>query len=137
MVSPTNRNERRRKVHARVRRKLRGTAARPRLAVFRSLKHIYAQVIDDDAGRTLAAASTVGTGFEGYGGNVAAASRVGEMIAERAREAGVAKVVFDRGGHNYQGRVQALAEAVQRNGLLPPSRERAPRGEKGQGPNDR
>lgn len=111
-------------VHARIRKRLRGTAARPRLAVFRSLKHIYAQVIDDDAQRTLAAASTTGAGFEGYGGNVAAASAVGQRIAERAREAGVERLVFDRGGHNYQGRVQALAEAVQRAGLLPPSRER-------------
>ena len=125
MVSRTNRNKRRRHVHARVRRKLCGTAVRPRLAVFRSLKHIYAQVIDDDAQRTLAAASTVGAGFEGYGGNVAAAASVGELIAERARSVGVEQLVFDRGGHNYQGRVRALAEAVQRAGLLPPSRERA------------
>ncbi len=131
MVSPTNRNERRRQVHARIRKRLRGTAERPRLAVFRSLKHMYAQVIDDDAGRTLAAASTAGADFDGYGGNVAAASRVGEMIAERARAAGVERVVFDRGGHNFQGRVQALAEAVQRDGLLPSSRERAARGQEG------
>lgn len=131
MVSPTNRNERRRQVHARIRRKVRGTPERPRLAVFRSLRHIYAQVIDDDAGRTIAAASTLGAGFEGYGGNVAAASRVGEMIAERARAAGVGRLVFDRGGHNFQGRVRALAEAVQQGGLLPPSRKRKARGQKG------
>ncbi len=131
MVSPTNRNERRRHVHVRVRRKLRGTASRPRLAVFRSLKHIYAQVIDDDAGRTLAAASSLGDGFDGYGGNVAAASKVGETVAERARSAGVESVVFDRGGHTFRGRVRALAEAVQRSGLLPPSRERASRGQEG------
>ena len=130
MVSPPNRNERRRHVHARIRKRLHGTAQRPRLAVFRSLKHIYAQVIDDDARRTLVAASTAGTGFEAYGGNVAAASRIGEIIAERAREAGIDRLVFDRGGHNYQGRVQALAEAVQRAGLLPPSRERSRRGQK-------
>ncbi len=129
MVSPTNRNERRRQVHARIRRKVRGSAGRPRLAVFRSLKHIYAQVIDDDAGRTLAAASSLGAGFEGSGGNVAAAAKVGEMIAERARDAGIERLVFDRGGHNFQGRVQALAESVQKVGLLPPSRERAARGE--------
>ena len=131
MVSPTNRNERRRQVHARIRRKVRGTPERPRLAVFRSLRHIYAQVIDDDAGRTIAAASTLGAGFEGYGGNVAAASRVGEMIAERARAAGVGRLVFDRGGHNFQGRVRALAEAVQQGGLLPASRKRKARGQKG------
>ncbi len=125
MVSQTDRGRRRRQVHARIRRKIRGTAERPRLAVFRSLRYIYAQVIDDDTGRTLAAASSLGGGFEGYGGNVAAAARVGERIAKRAREVGVERVVFDRGGHNYQGRVQALAEAVQRAGLLPPSRDRS------------
>lgn len=85
---------------------------------------MYAQIIDDDASRTLASASTTGAGFVGYGGNVAAASKVGDMIAERARAAGVERLVFDRGGHNFQGRVQALAEAVQRAGLLPPSRKR-------------
>lgn len=127
MVSRPNRNKRREHVHARIRRRVRGTAARPRLAVFRSLKHIYAQVIDDDAQRTLAAASTVGSGFSGYGGNVAAAAAIGELIAERARSAGVTQVVFDRGGHNYKGRVKALAEAIQRAGLLPPTRERTPR----------
>ncbi len=129
MVSRPNRNERRLHVHARVRRKVHGTAARPRLAVFRSIKHIYAQVIDDDARRTLAAASTTGAGFEAYGGNVAAAARVGEMIVDQARAAGVERLVFDRGGHNYQGRVRALAEAVQRAGLLPPSRPRRGEGE--------
>lgn len=131
MVSRPNRNERRRHVHARIRKKVRGTAERPRLAVFRSLKHIYAQVIDDDAQHTLASASSTGAEFPGYGGNVAAARQVGAMIAERARAAGVDQMVFDRGGHNYQGRVQALAEAVQQTGLLPPSRSRSPRGKKG------
>lgn len=129
MVSRVHRNERRLQVHARVRRNVQGTAARPRLAVFRSLKHIYAQVIDDEAQRTLAAASTVGRAFPEYGGNVAAAARIGELIAERARAIGVESVVFDRGGHNYKGRVQALAEAVQRAGLLPPSRPRGARRE--------
>ena len=129
MVSRPNRNKRRRHVHVRIRRKIHGTASRPRLAVFRSLKHIYAQVIDDDAQRTLVAVSTAGGAFDGYGGNVAAAASVGEMIAERARKAGVEQVVFDRGGHNYQGRVRALAEAVQKAGLLPPSRERSPKDE--------
>lgn len=127
MVSRPNRNKRRQHVHLRIRRRLRGTAARPRLAVFRSLKHIYAQVIDDDAQRTLAAASTVGPGFAGYGGNIAAAATIGELIAERAKSAGITQVVFDRGGHNYKGRVKALAEAVQRAGLLPATRERVSR----------
>ncbi len=124
MVSQTKRNERRLRVHARIRKNLRGTAARPRLAVYRSLKHIYVQVIDDDAQHTLATASTVGADFADYGGNVAAATKVGEMIAERARKAGIEQVVFDRGGHNFKGRVQALAEAVQKAGLLPPTRVR-------------
>ena len=127
MVSRPNRKERRRHVHARIRKRLHGTAERPRLAVYRSLKHIYAQVIDDDARRTLAAASTTGAGFEEYGGNVAAASRVGSEIAERALAVGIERVVFDRGGHNFQGRVRALAESVQRAGLLPPSRKRSRR----------
>ena len=124
MVSQVNRSARRRRVHARIRKRLRGTAARPRLAVFRSLRHIYAQVVDDDAQHTLAAASTVGADFSDYGGNVAAATKVGEMIAARVREAGIEQLVFDRGGHNFKGRVRAVAEAVQRAGLLPPTRER-------------
>ena len=124
MVSQVNRSARRRRVHVRIRKQLRGTAVRPRLAVFRSLRHIYAQVIDDDAQHTLATASTVGGDFDAYGGNVAAATKVGEMIAERAREAGIEQLVFDRGGHNFKGRVRAVAEAVQKTGLLPPTRER-------------
>ena len=127
MVSRPNRKERRRHVHARIRKRLHGTAERPRLAVYRSLKHIYAQVIDDDARRTLAAASTTGAGFEEYGGNVAAASKVGSEIAERALAVGIERVVFDRGGHNFQGRVRALAESVQKAGLLPLSRKRSRR----------
>lgn len=131
MVSKPNRNKRRRQVHARIRKRLRGTAERPRLAVFRSLRHIYAQVIDDDAHRTLASASSTPAGFGGYGGNVGAARRVGAQVAERARAAGIERVVFDRGGHNFRGRVRALAEAVQEAGLLPASRRRAPSGGKG------
>ena len=105
--------------HRRVRKKVHGTAARPRLAVFRSNKHISVQVIDDDAGRTLAAASSVETDqrSHGSGGTVAAASRVGELVAERAKAAGVSTVVFDRGGFAYHGRVAALADAARNGGL--------------------
>ncbi len=131
MVSKPNRNKRRRHVHARIRKRLRGTAERPRLAVFRSLRHIYAQVIDDDGHRTLASASSTPTSFGAYGGNVGAARRVGALLAERAQAAGVERLVFDRGGHNFRGRVRALAEVVQEAGLLPASRRRAPSGKKG------
>ncbi len=124
MYSRPKRDARRRHIHARIRSKLQGTAECPRLAVFRSLKHIYAQAIDDNAGKTLAAASTNDKDAEGYGGNVAAAAAVGKRVAERARTAGIEKVVFDRGGHRYHGRVKALAEAVREAGLLPASRER-------------
>ena len=105
--------------HARVRKHIRGTAARPRLAVFRSNKHISAQVIDDIAGRTLAAASTVEPAVRSAGGtgNVDAARRVGELVAQRAKDAGVTSVVFDRGGFLYQGRVAAVADAARDAGL--------------------
>ena len=104
--------------HRRVRKKVSGTAARPRLAVFRSNKHIYAQVIDDVAGRTLAAASTEDETLKGgTGGNVDAATKVGALVAERAKAAGVEKVVFDRGGFRYHGRVAALADAARAGGL--------------------
>ena len=105
--------------HRRVRKKVHGTAERPRLAVYRSNKHISVQVIDDDSGRTVAAASTVEADQRsvGNGGSVAAATRVGELIAERAKAAGVSKVVFDRGGYAYHGRVAAIAEAARNAGL--------------------
>jgi large subunit ribosomal protein L18 len=108
--------------HARVRKHISGTAARPRLSVFRSARHISAQVIDDEAGRTIAAASTVEpqlrAGRSGAeGGKVAAAGEVGRLVAERSREAGVSKVVFDRGGFRYHGRVAALADAAREAGL--------------------
>jgi large subunit ribosomal protein L18 len=105
--------------HRRVRKKVHGTAARPRLAVYRSNKHISVQVIDDEAGRTLAAASTTENDQRaaGSGGSVAAATRVGELIAERAKSAGVTTVVFDRGGYAYHGRVAAIAEAARNAGL--------------------
>ena len=105
--------------HRRVRKKVRGSADRPRLAVFRSNNHIYAQVIDDVSGRTLAAASTADASIKGDGGtgNVDAAKRVGALVAERATAAGVTKVVFDRGGFLYHGRVAALADAAREAGL--------------------
>jgi large subunit ribosomal protein L18 len=104
--------------HSRVRRKVIGTAERPRLAVFRSNRHIVAQVIDDSIGHTIAAASTVEASLRsGSTGNVAAAARVGRAVAERAREKGVERVVFDRGGSRYHGRVAALADAAREAGL--------------------
>ncbi len=104
--------------HTRVRKRIVGTAARPRLAVFRSARHITAQVIDDGTGRTLAAASTVEADLRrSGGGNVAAAEKVGRLVAERARAAGVTAVVFDRGGNQYHGRVAALADAAREAGL--------------------
>ncbi|ADU52357.1 LSU ribosomal protein L18P [Thermaerobacter marianensis DSM 12885] len=118
---PKTREEARERRHRRVRKKVLGTAERPRLNVFRSLKHIYAQVIDDEAGVTLVAASTVEPELReavgGYGGNVEAAKVVGRVIAERARARGITKVVFDRGGYRYHGRVKALAEAAREAGL--------------------
>ena len=105
------------KRHQRVRGKISGTAERPRLSVFRSENHSYAQLIDDVAGRTLAAASSVEKGFEGKGGNVEAAKKVGAAIAERALQKGIENVVFDRGGYIYHGRVQALAEGAREGGL--------------------
>ncbi|HVF55720.1 MAG TPA: 50S ribosomal protein L18 [Pyrinomonadaceae bacterium] len=108
----------RKAVHARIRRKVRGTAERPRLTIYRSLNHIYAQVIDDERGQTLASASTTEKDLTGAtGGNVEAAERVGRAIAERAISKGIAQVVFDRGGYRYHGRVKALADAARAAGL--------------------
>ncbi len=108
----------RRRRHARVRRRVHGTAARPRLAVFRSNKHITAQLIDDEAGATLASASSVEGELRGIsGGNVTAATGVGNLIAQRAKAAGITTVVFDRGGFAYHGRVAALADAAREQGL--------------------
>ena len=110
----------RRAVHTRIRKKVRGSAERPRLAIFRSLNHIYAQVIDDDSGVTLASASTVEKDLRGgTGGNVEAARRVGQAIAERLKEKGISSVVFDRGGFRYHGRIKALADAAREAGLNP------------------
>jgi large subunit ribosomal protein L18 len=106
--------------HRRIRQVVRGSAGRPRLVVSRSLKHIFAQVVDDDRGATLAAASSTGKEFRtqhGPGGNIAAARAVGEAIARKAQAAGVTTVVFDRGGYKYHGRVKALADAARAAGL--------------------
>jgi large subunit ribosomal protein L18 len=113
------RRESRLRRHTRVRKKIYGTAERPRLAVFRSNKHLLLQVIDDEAGRTLAAASTTEASERatGNGGSVEAATRIGKLLAERAKAAGIDKVVFDRGGFAYHGRVAAAAEAAREGGL--------------------
>lgn len=118
MKRSVDKDARRRRIHFRIRRRVKGTPERPRLAVFRSLKHIYAQIIDDVHGRTLAAASSAAksSGLAG-GGNVASAREVGRLIAERAKEKGIRRVVFDRGGYLYHGRVKALADAAREAGL--------------------
>jgi large subunit ribosomal protein L18 len=115
-----SRSQHRQQIHRRVRRRVSGTEVRPRLSVFRSLKHIYAQVIDDRDGRTLATASSRDKQVRQqvtYGGNVAAARAVGAALGERAKQAGLVKVAFDRGGYKYHGRVKALAEAARKAGL--------------------
>ncbi len=136
-MARSSKNDVRVRVHSRIRQRVRGSGERPRLAVFRSLKHIYAQVIDDRKGHTLAAASSGESGGEkksdekksekqsektqakvvASGGNVAGAKQVGKLIAERAKAQGVTKVVFDRGGYLYHGRVKALADAAREAGL--------------------
>jgi large subunit ribosomal protein L18 len=108
----------RRAVHSRIRKKVSGTTERPRLAIFRSVNHIYAQVIDDQNGKTLASASTVEKDLKGStGGNIEAAKTVGKAIAERALAAGISNVVYDRGGYVYHGRIKALFEATREAGL--------------------
>ena len=109
--------ELRERLHARVRKQVSGTPERPRVAVFRSRKHISAQIIDDVAGRTLAAASSVEAELRGVGGNIEGATKVAQVLAERARAAGVTSVVFDRGGFDYHGRVAAFADALRAGGL--------------------
>ena len=117
MVNRPNTAAQRKMRHARVRGKISGTPERPRLCVFRSESNIYAQIIDDVAGNTLVSASTVEKDFEGKGGNIEAAKKVGTLVAERALKKGVEEVVFDRGGYIYHGRVKALAEAAREGGL--------------------
>ena len=118
MVNKPDKNVARLRRHRRVRGKISGTAERPRLDVFRSSKHIYAQIIDDVAGVTLASASTMDKDFEGFGGNIEAATKVGNAVAKKALEKGITTVVFDRGGFVYHGRVKALAEGARESGLV-------------------
>ena len=117
MVNKPDKNVARLRRHRRVRGKISGTAACPRLDVFRSSKHIYAQLIDDVAGVTLASASSMDKDFNAYGGNIDAAKKVGEAIAKKCLEKGITEVVYDRGGFVYHGRVQALAEGAREAGL--------------------
>lgn len=117
MIKKQNSNAQRLKRHRRVRKNISGTAERPRLNVFRSLNHIYAQIIDDTKGVTLVSASSMDKDFEGYGGNVEGAKAVGLAVAKKAIDAGIKAVVFDRGGYVYHGRVAALAEGAREGGL--------------------
>jgi len=118
MIKRPNTKAQRLKRHKRVRGKISGTPEVPRLNVFRSEMHIYAQIIDDVAGHTLCSASSVEKGFEGLGSNKEAARKVGKMVAERAKAKGIENVVFDRGGYVYHGRVQELAEGAREGGLV-------------------
>ena len=117
MIHKIEKKEIRSRIHKRIRRKLAGTSERPRLAVFRSVAHIYAQVIDDTAGKTLVSASSVDKSGKTNGGNIAAAKAIGKLVAQRAKDKGIKSVVFDRGGYQYHGRVKALADAAREAGL--------------------
>ena len=119
MIPEISKDKVRRRVHQRIRQRLSGSGERPRLNIYRSLNHIYAQVIDDSTGKTIASASTVQgkKGSKKTGGNVASAKEIGKTIAQRAQEKGVKKVVFDRGGYLYHGRIKALADAAREAGL--------------------
>ena len=118
MIRAISRDDIRSRIHQRIRHKVRGTGQRPRLAVYRSLKHISVQIIDDTEGRTLvSASSTEKSAGAGNGGNIAGAKQVGKVIATRAKEHGIKQVVFDRGGYLYHGRVKALADAAREAGL--------------------
>jgi large subunit ribosomal protein L18 len=119
-VAKITRAQHRRQIHRRVRQRVVGTPARPRLSVFRSLKHIYSQIIDDAQGRTLVSTSSRDKEVRQqvrYGGNVAASKAVGKVLGERARQAGITSVVFDRSGYKYHGRIKALADAAREAGL--------------------
>ncbi len=123
MITKTEKNVKRNRVHERIRKKMAGTSERPRLNIYRSVSHIYAQVIDDSKGVTLVSATSLeaGKAKDGKshirGGNLASAKQVGKLVAERAKEKGISKVVFDRGGYLYHGRVKALADAARAAGL--------------------
>ncbi len=120
MINPLNRAKERRRIHLRIRKKISGDPARPRLCVFRSLNHIYAQIVDDSRGTTLVSASTTEKDVRGdlkNAGNISAAKAVGKTIAVRAKAHGIDSVVFDRGGYLYHGRIKALAEAARESGL--------------------
>ena len=111
------RREIRQRIHKRIRSRVTGTQERPRLAVFRSLNHIYAQIIDDQQGHTIVAAASIEKDLRGKGGNLEGAKAIGKAVAERAKEKGIKQVVFDRGGYQYHGRVKALADAAREAGL--------------------
>jgi large subunit ribosomal protein L18 len=120
MITPINRSSERRRIHRRVRRKISGNSGRPRLCIFRSLKNMYAQIIDDTRGVTLVAASTIEENLRGdlkNGGNIAASRLVGKSVSERARAKGIEAVVFDRSGYVYHGRIKAIADAARESGL--------------------
>ena len=119
MIPEISKDKVRRRVHQRIRQRMSGSSERPRLNVYRSLNHIYAQVIDDNTGKTIASASTVQgkKGSKKTGGNVASAKEIGKTIAQRAQEKGVKRAVFDRGGYLYHGRIKALADAAREAGL--------------------
>ena len=116
MIPQRQRNVIRQRVHTRIRQRMEGTAQRPRLNVYRSLNHLYTQLIDDATGVTLVSASTLAAKLK-TGGNVASAKELGKLIAEKAQEKGIKKVVFDRGGYLYHGRIKALADAAREAGL--------------------
>ncbi len=120
MLTQVSKNDRRQRVHRRIRRRVRGLAPAPRLNVYRSLKHIYAQIVDDGRGHTLVSASSCDKEVRKTlksGGNIAAAKAVGQVLVERAKAAGISRVVFDRGGYAYHGRVKALADEARKQGL--------------------
>jgi large subunit ribosomal protein L18 len=116
MITQNKRNAIRQRIHARIRQKMSGTGDRPRLNVYRSLNHIYAQVVDDQSGQTLVSASTLQLKLK-TGGNVASAKEIGKAVAEKAVAKGIKQVVFDRGGYLYHGRIKALADAAREGGL--------------------
>jgi large subunit ribosomal protein L18 len=116
MITKTQKNQKRLRIHDRIRKKLQGTSERPRLSVYRSTAHIYAQIIDDLKGETLVAASTAEAKSK-TGGNLASAKEIGKQVVEKAKAKGIEKVVFDRGGYLYHGRVKALADAAREAGL--------------------